>query len=198
MAIDALDSDRVLGAVSMVEKRGVVKQAETEARRLADLLGGWSDLEYGAASLRVDRWMETFISGFEAIEDEHGAPHYVAVESFVDQRSRAREEQQRLVKNRWMTPLLIGELAVYLADRGYTVANGRLIYQNAGTVIKQWATEIGMLENRRARGKSAEDLLVVGDHQVSNDHLRKAFVHARALSVRVRRHGSSVATVNAP
>jgi hypothetical protein len=182
MVVIATGPDRVIEAYSLVEKKGRHAAAKSEARALAEPLDGWSDAEFSAAALRAEQWRDQFATALDQFEAEHGAIDFFAVESFVDQRSRAREEKNRLVKNRWQTPLVIGLLAAELEKRDISVRNQRLIYQNAGIVIRQWSAELAELKNR---GKGSPDLVVPGDHKISNDHQRKALVHALALSLRL-------------
>jgi hypothetical protein len=172
----------VRAAVSLVEKKSQREAAQQRAGDLAAELDGWSDREFASAALRAENWRDSFAQAVDQLIAEQGPIDYFAVESFVDQRSRAREEQQRLVRNRWQTPLVIGMLAVVLEQRGITVGNQRLIYQNAGIVIRQWSAELSELKDRR-RGQS--DLFVSGDRQISNDHQRKAWAHAMALRLRL-------------
>lgn len=175
--------DRVIAAGSLVEKRGTAGDAKREVSEITDGLSGWGDREFAAAALRAERWIERFDPIFMEWSEKHGI-NKIAIESFVDQRSRAREDQQRLVRDRWKTPLLIGELATYLSSKGFTTASGGVTWQNAGVVIRQWSRELALLENRRAR---SEDVIFTGDHLVGNDHERKALAHAAALSLRIKR-----------
>lgn len=172
----------VRAAVSLVENKNERDQATQEARQLSKQLDGWSDREFTSAALRAESWKEKFAMTVDQLLDEHGNIDYFAVESFVDQRSRAREEQRRLVRNRWQTPLVIGMISDVLAQREITVRNQRLIYQNAGIVIRQWSTELSALKDR---GRGRKDLFITGDRQITNDHQRKAWAHAMALRLRV-------------
>lgn len=183
VVIDARQKNRVLASHSLVEPKGAAKAATEEARELAEEFGGWGDVEFIAAALRAERWVENFTSCLAEVEAEFGPITYFAVESFVDQRSRAREENNRLIRNRWQTPFLMGQLAVALhGESDAFVRNRRIVYQNAGTVIRQWGPELAELKQR---GRGKEDLIVSGDGQVGNDHERKALVHALALSLRL-------------
>jgi len=188
------DPERVLASVSMVEKAGESKQARAEAEELAEPLGGWSDKQFAAAVLRAERWMERFAAAFAELEKAHGRAEMIACESFVDQPSKAKKEKAGLLARRWQTPLLTGFLIPWLAARGYTVANGRLVFQNAGIVIPQFRSELAMLERGRAADKEA---VVAGATLVGNDHERKALVHALALAIRVRRHRPQLAVQTA-
>lgn len=176
------DVERVRASVSLVEKRGAVAEAKRQAKDLAAGLGGWSDIEFLAAALRTESWCGRLAETLDALEDEHGTIDVYAVETFVDQPSRAK----KVVRSRWMTPLVIGRLTALLAERGVTPANGGVVYQNAGVVIQQSQKELALLESR---GRDKRDVLVEGDHLVSNDHERKALMHALALSLRIKRHG---------
>ena len=180
--------ERVLASVSLVEASGAAGEAKRQADETAARLGGWSDTQFSSACLRAERWVARFRQAFEELEKEHGGIAYVACESFVDQPSRAAKEKAGLLRKRWQTPLLTGYLNVYLAERGYTVANGRLVFQNAGVVIRQMTRELGVLE----RGRPEErERVIAGASLVGNDHERKALVHAMALSLRLARAGET-------
>ena len=167
--------ESVLAALSLVEKRGAIAAAKsiyTEATP-----SEWGDKEFSVAALRATAWAEALINFLDQFEREQAPIDYFAIESFVDQRSRAREDKNRLVRNRWQTPLVIGLVQAALARREVTVANGRLVYQNAGIVIRQQADEIARL---KVGG------FIPGDHLIKNDHQRKALAHALALSLRLQ------------
>lgn len=212
VVIDALDKDRVLASYSMVETSGAAKAAQKEAVDVTSGFEGWGDREFVAAILRSERWLGKLRANIHDAEERYGPIAVFGVESFVDQPSRARQQfscrackasfgrwssvcpgcqksgsletKSRLTKNIWHTPLLMGGLHTVLAEEcGATVRNHRVIYQNAGIVISQWGSELAALKKR---GRGTRDLVVVGDGQVGNDHERKAFVHARASSVRLR------------
>jgi hypothetical protein len=191
VVLDRARDDRVLEAVSLVEPKGAARTARAFADAQAETFGGWSDREFLAAQFRALRWMDMLTEALDRIENEHGRIDMFGIESFVDQRSRAREEKQQLLKNRWMTPLTMGMLAAELDRRDYTIYNGRVVYQNAGIVIRQMSEEIARLK-ARPRGGTA-DLIVRGDHKVTNDHLRKAFAHGLALSMRLPAYTAAVA-----
>lgn len=184
--VDANDRNRVLKAFSLVEKKGAPGKARAEAQELSRQIGEWSDLEFSAAALRAEHWKDAFATAVDETTAEIGPIDIFAIESFVDQRSRAREEKQRLIKNRWHTPLVMGHLAEVLADRGFTVRNKKIVYQNAGIVIRQWADELALLKRRQA-GDDTE-AVVSGDACIRNDHQRKALIHALALSLRLRQN----------
>jgi hypothetical protein len=181
VVIDVNDRERVVAAISLVETAAERAYARTQADEALAAWGGWSDREFVTATFRAQRWLGQFQQALATIT-EHQPVTYFAVESFVDQRSRAREEQQRLIKNRWHTPLVIGLLMSELERYGATAGNERVVYQNAGVVIRQLADEIARLKNR----KGVRDILVPGDQMIRNDHQRKAFAHALALSLRLR------------
>lgn len=212
VVIDPLDKDRVLVSYSMVEAAGEAKKAEKDARSLLAEFEEWGDREFTSAILRSEAWLEKLRINIREAEREFGRIAVFGTESFVDQHSRARqrfacrackanfgrwtqvcpncgktgtlEPKSRLTKNIWHTPLLMGGLHTVLAEEcGATVRNHRVVYQNAGIVISQWGPQLAALK-KRGRGK--QDLDVVGDGQVGNDHERKALVHARALSLRLR------------
>ena len=174
-----LDQEKVLETASLVEKKGAVKKAKEEARILTDNLDGWGDKEFIAASLRTVGWLARAEEVLNDWEKKYGTVQFYAVESFVDQPSRASQEKAGLLRKRWQTPFVMGGLATLLARRGVTAANGRLVYQNAGVVIRQWHKEIALLE----KGGS----IYPGDEKITNDHLRKALVHALALNIRLKR-----------
>ena len=178
--------DRVLLSKSLVEKRGAASRSKTEAKKRADLLGGWGDVAFTAAAARSENWVQQVREALDEIASEGHSIDYFAIESFVDQPSRARQEKAGLLRNRWQTPLSMGRLAEELLRRGYSPEKGNVFYQNAGTVLTQWRTELGQLENR----KRGEDAVLPGDSLVSNDHERKALVHALALSLRLGEKGN--------
>jgi hypothetical protein len=178
--------EEVLRSVSLVEKRGAAKRALTQTRERSALLGGWGDNQFTAAATRSAAWMNLFRETLKEIAAADQSIDFFAIESFVDQPSRARQEKAGLLRNRWQTPLTMGRLAEELERRGYSPEKGNLFYQNAGTVLRQWKTELGLLEKR----KRGEDTLLPGDSLVSNDHERKALVHALALLLRLEEKGN--------
>lgn len=175
---------QVIMAASMVEKaKGKAVSVDT-ANKLVSDLGGWSDKEFITAELRARAWVDAFSIIVDDFVLEHGPIDLWAVESFVDQRSRAREEKEQLLRNRWHTPLVMGLLIPVFEKHGATTANGKLVYQNAGIVIRQMSLEIATLKNRTRANK--KDVVVRGDTVIRNDHQRKAFAHAYALSIRAK------------
>jgi len=174
----------VLAAVSLVEARGTPAAAKREVAELEKYTNGGIDREFSAAMLRVASWIERFERAVDEIFEEFDVDA-VAVESFVDQRSRAREEKQRLIKNRWQTPLVIGLIADRLEKHQITMRNQRLFYQNAGIVIRQWAPELARLSDRSRLKTINDDCIFSGDKIITNDHQRKALVHALALKNRL-------------
>lgn len=174
VAILRSPKEEVVAASSLVEKRGSVKLAEEAYQSSSDI--DWGDREFSVASIRANSWLNNFIDFIDQVEGDYQPIKFYAIESFVDQRSRAREEKQRLVRNRWQTPLVMGLLQAELASRGFSVAAGNLFYQNAGLVITQQKNEI----NRLKQGG-----LIPGDDLIKNDHQRKALAHALALSLRL-------------
>lgn len=189
VVIDHLDADRVLESVSLVEKRGAVKAARAQAEDLAEKWGGWGDMQFTSAVLRSEAWCERVQTKLDEIEAAHGPVDFYAIESFVDQPSRARQDKAGLLRGRWQTPLSTGSLAVLLAARGADVRGGQVIYQNAGVVIPQWRSELAQLE----ASKGQDSGVAPDDHKVGNDHERKAFIHALSLSIRLRsRSGKTV------
>lgn len=106
----------------------------------------------------------------------------VGIESFVDQRSRAREERGRLVKDRWKTPLVIGYTAALLAPRGFSTGDGTLVYQDAATVLRQFSDQLAAL-----RDSARSEPVCPNDHLLTNDHMRTAWAHAVWLAHRTGR-----------
>ena len=178
VVIDRSDRERVLLAVSLGEQRGALARYTKEARSLAGRFGGWSDIEFIAAELRANAWIARLVAALDAFEAEHGEVACFGVESFIDQHQHAK----RMMRNRWHTPFLMGKLSQELAERDVTPENGRLVYQNAGVVLPQFKDERARLKARRSNDR---DLVVPGDRQVTNDHLRSALSHALALSLRL-------------
>lgn len=178
--VDTSGDRQVLAAHSITTDSKTRKEAENEAKRVAEDCGGWGDREFTAAVLRAERWVEQFERHLNEFDREID---FFAVESFVDQRSRAREEKQRLVRNRWHTPLVMGCLTCALERYGASTRNRRVLYQNAGIVIRQWSAELSQLAER---ANKTSDVVIAGDHLVSNDHQRKALVHALALDLRLK------------
>lgn len=195
VVINAADGNRVLTSLSLVEKSGAAKKARSEAEEIASSVGGWGDMQFSAAALRSERWCAAVREALSEITDEYGPIAFFAVESFVDQPSRARKEKAGLLRNRWQTPLSIGGLAEVLREHGAEVSNGRVVYQNAGIVIPQWATQLAQLETR-TRGEDAG--VVPDDRLVGNDHERKALVHALALALRISNGNSTDGKDNTP
>jgi hypothetical protein len=182
-----LPQEQVVAAMSLVEPRDAKRRAQKEALAIADrYFGGWSDVEYLAADARAAMWVQRFGRALDDLEAEHGRVSCFAVESFVDQPSRARRERRALVRHRWQTPLLMGRLARELEDRGYAPHNGGVVYQNAGIVLKQMSSELAQL---RARRRDDVDVIVDGDRLVTNNHTRTALMHALALSLRMKTRG---------
>jgi hypothetical protein len=207
VALDQADHDRVLAAFSIVERSGDAKKALAEAKRISKELFGakdWSDYEYTAASVRASVWIAAAAAALDEIEARFGPIVAVACESFVDQRSRAREEKNRLLAKRWQTPHVIGRLEALLESRGIAVANGRLVYQNAGIVLQQLrneraiiATDAGIvLENDSSPAKASDPrhdgLVCPGDSLIGNEHELSALLHALALSFRFPTTATSV------
>lgn len=180
------DGTKVLASYSLVEKRGAAQEAKKTAKARSEESFGWGDIAFTAAADRSEGWIRKVTEALGDIEENFGKINYFAIESFVDQPSRARQEKSGLLRNRWQTPLSMGRLAEELLRRGYSPERGNLFYQNAGTVLTQWKTEIALLEKRK-RGKEA---FLPGDEIVTNDHERKALVHALALSLRLGEKGN--------
>ena len=109
--------------------------------------------------------------------EEHD-PDHISIESFVDLASRAGKEDRK----RWTTPLVIGMIDAELRDLG---VDSRVRYQNP-SVLAQFRSEISALQeaNRLQRGRKS-DVLVPGDHLLSNPHLISAFAHASWRATRI-------------
>lgn len=189
MVFDREDEETVIAAASMVEKKNDRANAIAEAARLAESMEGWSDKEFSAAVIRTNAWVTRLFAFIDEFEASTGKTIEVyGIESFVDQRSRAKEEKARLIANRWHTPLVMGMMIVGLAQRGATIENGGVVYQNAGIVIRQFSSEIARLANRKVKKSSC---VIPGDQLVTNDHTRKAFAHGLALSTHLRKARST-------
>lgn len=78
-------------------------------------------------------------------------------------------QHKRGVRNRWMTPLLLGMIAA-LVDRP-------CVWQDAGEVL----TAYGQHKRMWAAGQTG---ILVGDGKLSNDHERSAACHALAFLAR--------------
>lgn len=176
--------DRVIDAVSLVDKK---KDIEADKKYIKSKVGkeNWGDRAFTVAILRMNRWVDLCIQEVERMREEHGID-MIGIESFVDQPSRAK----KMMQLRWQTPLVIGSLAYRLEELGYTVENGKIYYQNAGVVLKQWEAELALLKRENSRGGKPEGVIVAGDQIITNDHMRKALVHALALSIRMRKNNS--------
>lgn len=168
-------SERVLAAHSLLGP-GVPSRSATagEPEILGDRNFTLAERLAAAQAARTLAALDAVASGYRIVR--------IGVESFVDQRSRAREDQGRLIKDRWKTPLVIGHLCAGLAARGFTSVAGNLVFQDAGIVIRHFASELRELAGR-PRG-DARDRVAADDHLLTNDHLRKAWAHALWLSLR--------------
>lgn len=92
----------------------------------------------------------------------------VVIESFVDQQGR------RHFSRRYMTPLVIGALAVELKRAGF-VAH----YQSAAVMKPAMNDYLNAWKRKRSPfGRSTGDRLIEGDFALTNDHLRDAGAHA--------------------
>ncbi len=114
-----------------------------------------------------------------AWQKEYGDFELIAIESFIDQRSRAREEKAHLLKERWKTPLMIGALLGELEAIGMLE---QVVWQDAGRVIRQFRSEIDAIAKYAPHKR---DAIMKGDHQLKNDHLRKAWAHAAWRQMRI-------------
>lgn len=130
--------------------------------------------EFAAADLLAQAQATTMLTAVDDIVAQFDLPHRIAVEAFVDQRSRAREEKAQLLRDRWKTPLVIGHLSAGLAPRGFTVAAGTLVWQDAGIVQRHYATELAALR----AGEFGEPFLPQNARLLSSEHRRDAWAHA--------------------
>ena len=170
---------RVVEAVDLSEASAAPKQARAEARELAKTFIGVHDIEFCAAHLRAEAYTRRLTDALDGVAAEYGVEvSIIALESFDDQAQHAKV----MKKGRWKTPLAIGMAAGELVRRGYRLDNGRLVYQNAGVVLKQNEDEIKRLADRRTK---TLDVVRPGDHLITNGHKRSAFAHALALSTRL-------------
>lgn len=131
------------------------------------------DRHYALADLRAQAQARRALAALDAYAAEHPPMAAIAIESFIDQGSRAAGP---FVKDRWKTPHAIGRLVTNLELRGYTTQDGTLLWQDAGVILRQLAEEI----RRLARGER----VVEGAQMLTNDHLRKAWAHAQGLADR--------------
>ena len=191
VVIDRGDRERVLACYSLVEKRGARAHALARAKELTESFKGtgtkgWGDVEFLSAELRAKVWADRFFAAFDECETNGYPIDILAMESFVDLKQNAN----KMMKNRWMTPLIMGLLIEGLSNREITVESGRLVYQGSGVVLPQLKVERARL---KARVKADRDLIVPGDRLVTTDHERSALSHALALSQRLP-HISSITT----
>lgn len=179
--------DEVIDAKSLVATKKEIASAKKEALELIEV-NSWGDKAFVTACLRVDLWVKHCVEALVQMEKDHGRITCIGIESFVDQPSRAKVMMQL----RWQTPLLMGVLLAALEKEGFCLRNNRIIYQNAGVVLKQWKNELEELKNFKQKpGKSSENGVIIrGDERITNDHLRKALVHALSLSIRIRQQKS--------
>jgi hypothetical protein len=179
-------SDEVLTAHSIRLTREEAREAIAAAAESLEALGGWGDREFTAAALRARAWVRKLACLLDEIERRHGAIGFYAIESFTDQPSRARRERAGLLRQRWQTPLVISLIHELLAERRAGVVDGRLVFQNAGVVLRQHADDLVALREGREIVKGAQ-------RHIRNEHTRSALVHALALSQRLRaREGKGV------
>lgn len=176
-------NNTIISARSLVEKKNDKNKANESSKKILDSMDGWGDREFYSLVLRSHNWINRFKEYYKEMVNEHGAIDYIVIESFVDQRSRAREEKKQLLINRWHTPFLMGELTYLLKKEEYVVGEN-IIFQNAGIVIRQWKNELDLLSSRKKLDRS--DIVVKNDNIIRNDHLRKALIHALAFSLRLK------------
>ncbi len=147
--------------------------AETKA--LAKTLMG--DKAFNDAALRSEAQVQRILA---ALDDSPVKPDLLAVESFVDQPQYATTMRKGL----WKTPFLMGHLAAGLAERGYSVAEGNLIYQDAGVVLKHFKLRISLLKRR---DHATMHTHYPGSDILTNSHMRSAFAHAAWRALRLPR-----------
>ncbi len=123
------------------------------------------DPQFTAAAARARDWADQALK----FVCEH-RPAVIAVESFVDFRSKGRGSRREQL--RWTTPLVIGFLLAGLQDR---IPEAAVRLQNP-SVLAQFAVEISQLEAARAAGRPSEEL--PGSELLTSDHLVKAWCHA--------------------
>jgi hypothetical protein len=136
------------------------------------------DMPFTDAILLARAQAQRMVENLESVIYEQGSrPIAIGIESFVDQRHRAREEKGYLIKERWKTPLLIGALNERLEDLGYHTSDGTILWQNAGVVLKQKGDVIRALANMNETSNFLQPL-IRNYSTLTNDHLRKAWAHA--------------------
>lgn len=171
----ARNEELVLFSRSLVPPRGTVSEAKIVSSTARARLNGWGDREFIEADSRARAWVLIFLAAWAEFEAEHGEIEIFAIESFVDLHSKAK----LMLKNRWHTPLVIGYLSAELRARGYTVENGRIVFQNPST-LAQFSYELASLDARKK--PYPVDLVLRGDELVGNSHEARALAHALALA----------------
>lgn len=171
--------EELLLAASLSESKNQAADERTRAFDICAGMDGWSDVSFLTADLRAKAWVERFTDIFNDAQSEFGEINYVAVESFIDQAQHAK----KMRKLRWTTPLVIGRLAARLDELGFSSETGKVVWQDAGVVLRQQADELARLASNKNK---AGDVLITGDHLLTNSHQRAAFAHARALSLRIK------------
>lgn len=165
-------SERVVAAYSLVRPGVPSRRADADAEPLT------GDRNFTLA-MRIAAAQSARIAELVALIGSEHRIVRIGVESFVDQRSRAREEQARLVKDRWKTPLVIGYAAALLAPIGFTTEDGSLVYQDASTVLRHMSAQLAAL-----RDPARSEPVCENDHLLTNDHMRTAWAHAVWLAHR--------------
>ena len=183
VGIDAANNDKVLYAHSLVPPRKITLEAKREADEFLNSWGGWGDRQYLEAERRALWWLKEVKRALAEFSASFGEARAIAIESFVDQPSRAHK---RLIRNGWQTPHVIGLMGAALRRLGYSPEAGNLVYQNAGVVLRQYNEEIAIL-SRRHRPYS-DGLVAPGDSLIDNEHEIRALVHALALSHHLSQH----------
>lgn len=151
------------------------KQEKAAAAELAKTLVG--DKQFNGADLVAQAQADRILL---ALDESPVKPDLLAVESFVDQPQYAKTMRAKL----WTTPYTMGYLSAGLRARGYSVAEGNLVYQNAGVVMKHFALRLKLLKDR---DETTMQSVYPGSDILTNDHMRSAFAHAAWRALRIPR-----------
>lgn len=165
---------RVFDAFSPKPSSGERQAAEDFAKEYE------GDRQFTVASILMQTHVQRIVDLFDRREEMAPAKlktDLVVVESFVDQPSQAK----KMLRDRWKPPLAIGLLVAELARRGFTVEAGNLIFQNA-SVLGQFRVEMDLIKDRDPATLSDD---YPGSNQLTNEHMRSAFVHGLYRALRV-------------
>ena len=121
------------------------------------------------------------VQQISAFLQEHD-PDFISIESFVDLASRKGKEDRL----RWTTPLVIGMIDAELQKLGMAE---RVRYQNP-SILSQFRTEMSQLGEAN-KNRKRPDLLLPGDHLISNPHLLSAWAHASWRVARLQNDDAS-------